>query len=248
MYGLPGTSFRAGDFLAPLFGILLGPWLAIPCITFGTIINYALTPPIFLGLDFLPASTAAMITGLISSGRTKYAIGLYALLLGIFLVLPLSTFWIRVPGGYLVPYAWLHIVVFVGLISPIGLSAYKWSKGPAGPSLVVGILVMVLTATLAQHLTGGILQELILFPIVKITTPATAAVFWSFIFKVYPIERIIITAVATFLGVAVVRAVRISGLEGVLTQLRGPTSPGPPSSAAPEPSHSPRGSEPGAEA
>jgi hypothetical protein len=225
MYGLSGTSFRAGDFLAPLLGMLLGPWLAIPCIIIGTTINYALTPPIFLGLDFLPATVSALVAGLISTGRTKSAIGLYAGLLALFLVLPLSTFWISIPGGFQVPFAWLHILGFIGLISPLGLKAYKWSKAPAGFTFVLGVLIMVLSATLAQHLTGGILEELILFPTFKITTPAKAALFWTFIFDVYPIERIIITAVTTFFGVAALRAVKTSGLEQILSQLRRPNSP-----------------------
>src|ERR1700746_753199 len=61
MYGLSGTSFRAGDFLAPMLGILLGPYLAVPCIVIGTVVNYAAAPPTFLGLDFLPACSAAVV-------------------------------------------------------------------------------------------------------------------------------------------------------------------------------------------
>lgn len=227
MYGLSGTSFRAGDFLAPLLGMLLGPWLAIPCIIIGTIINYSITPPIFLGLDFLPATVSALVAGLVSTGRTKYAIGVYTGLLALFLVLPLSTFWIAIPGGYKVPFTWLHILAFVGLISPLGFRAYRWSKASAGYTFVLGVIITVLSATMAQHLTGGILQELIIFPIAKhkITTPAEAAVFWSFIFYVYPIERTIITAVTTFFGVAALRAVKTSGLEQILSQLRRPNMP-----------------------
>src|SRR4029077_794291 len=205
MYGLTGTSFRAGDFLAPMLGILLGPWLALPCIIIGTFINYAVTPPIFLGLDFLPACTAAIIAGLITSGRTKYAIGLYVILLGVFVALPLSTFWIQTPGGYQVPYTWLHIAALIVLVSPLGLSAYKWTKTSMGGTLFLGVLVTVLSATLAQHLTGGILYQLILFPTYKITTTAKAYIFWSFLFYLYPIERIIITAVTTVFGVSILR-------------------------------------------
>jgi hypothetical protein len=225
MYGLSGSSFRAGDFLAPLLGMLLGPWLAIPCIIIGTTINYALTPPIFLGLDFLPATISALVAGLISTGRTKYAILLYAGLLAVFLFLPLSTFWISIPGGNRVPFTWLHILVLIGLVSPLGLKAYKWSKTSRGLTFVVGVLITVLSATMAQHLTGGILQELILFPAFKITTPAKAALFWSFIFYLYPIERTIITAVTTFFGVAALRAVKTSGMEQILGQLRRPNNP-----------------------
>ena len=227
MYGLSGTSFRAGDFLAPLLGMILGPWLAIPCIFIGTTINYAITPPIFLGLDFLPATVAALVAGLISTGRAKYAIGVYAGLLALFLVLPLSTFWITIPGGYQVPFAWLHIVAFIALISPLGLKAYGWSKAPAGSTFVLGVLITVLSATMAQHLTGGILTELIRFPIFTspITTPTAAAFYWKFIFGVYPIERIIITAITTFFGVAALRAIKSSGMEQILSQLRRPSNP-----------------------
>lgn len=227
MYGLPGTSFRAGDFLAPLLGIILGPWLAVPCIIIGTVINYAVTPPLFLGLDFLPACTAAIVAGLITTGRTKYAIGLYAVLLGVFLVLPLSTFWINVPGGYQVPYTWLHIAAFIALISPLGLAAYKWTKQSTGPALVVAVAITVLSATMAQHLTGGILYEAILFPTFKITTAAKAYKIWSFLFYIYPIERLIITAVATLFGVSVIRAFRTTGLGEVLARIRRPSYPMP---------------------
>src|SRR2546425_2015823 len=90
MIGLSGTSFRAGDFVAPVIAILLGPWLAIPCIIFGTIIDFAFAQPVFLGLDFLPATVGALIAGLISRGRVGWAAAFYALFLSLFLVLPLS--------------------------------------------------------------------------------------------------------------------------------------------------------------
>lgn len=226
MYGLPGTSFRAGDFLAPMLGILLGPLLAIPCIIIGTLINYAFAPPIFLGLDFLPACSGAIVAGLITSGRTKYAIVYYVAVLATFLALPLSTFWISIPGGQ-VPYTWLHIATLVGLVSPLGLRAFRWTQSAVGVPLVFGVLITILSATMAQHLTGGILYELILFPTIHITTAARAASFWSFVFKFYPIERTVITAISTFFAVSLLRAVRSSGLEGVLHQIRRPVQPGP---------------------
>lgn len=222
MYGLSGTSFRTSDFLAPLLGILLGPWLALPCVIIGTAINYAAAPPVFLGLDFLPACIAAIIAGLITSGQTKYALGLYAALLAFFLVLPLSSFWIQTPGGYQVPYTWLHIAALIVLVSPIGLSAYKWTRTSIGGALVVGVLVTVFSATMAQHLAGGILYELIVFPISNITTPARAYFVWSFLFYLYPVERFIITVVATIFGVSVIRALRIAGLEDIFARVRRP--------------------------
>jgi len=216
MIGLSGTSFRAGDFVAPVIAILLGPWFAVPCIIFGTVIDYAFAPPIFAGLDFLPATVGVLIAGLISRGRVGWAAGIYAFLLSLFIALPLSAFWIRTVWGYRVPFAWLHIIALLVLISPLGFKTPKWIRSSKGGALVLGVAVTILTATMAQHITGGILYELILFPVIHVTTLSRATFFWSFIFYLYPIERLVITAVATTFVVAFLRALRASKLEGIL--------------------------------
>ena len=216
MIGLSGTSFRAGDFVAPVIAILLGPWLAVPCIFFGTFIDYAFAAPVFAGLDFLPAAVGAIIAGLISRGRVGWAVAFYAILLSFFVALPLSAFWIRTVWGFSVPFVWLHIIALVILISPLGLKASKWIRSSNGPALVLGVGVTILAATMAQHVTGGILYELILFPVIHVTTLSRATFFWSFIFYLYPIERLVITIVATTFVVAFIQAVRSSKLEGIL--------------------------------
>ncbi len=219
MYGLPGTSFRSGDFVAPALGILLGPWLAIPCIILGTIVNYAFRTPIFLGLDFLPALVAALTAGLIVRGRTKFAILLYATLLAVFLSLPLSTFWIRVPGGWNIPYAWLHVTALLVLLSLLGLKGSNWVNSSRERRVVVGLAAIIFPATMAQHLMGGILQEVILFPLLHITTPAKAASFWTFVFYLYPVERLILTAVTTVFLAALLRSLKPAGLRAFLAKL-----------------------------
>ena len=216
MIGLSGTSFRAGDFVAPVIAILLGPWLAVPCIFFGTVIDYAFAAPVFAGLDFLPATVGAIIAGLISRGRVGWAVAFYAVLLSFFVALPLSAFWIRTVWGFSVPFVWLHIIALVILISPLGLKASRWIRSSNGPALVLGVGVTILAATMAQHVSGGILYELILFPVIHVTTLSRATFFWSFIFYLYPIERLVITVVATTFVVAFIQAVRSSRLEGIL--------------------------------
>src|SRR5437667_10614717 len=69
---------------------------------------------------------------------------------------------------------------------------------------------------MAQHVTGGILYETILFPVIHVTTLSRATFFWSFIFYLYPIERLVITVIATTFVVAVIQAVRSSKLDGML--------------------------------
>lgn len=228
MIGLSGTSFRAGDFVAPVIAILLGPWLAVPCIFFGTVIDYAFAAPVFAGLDFLPATVGAIIAGLISRGRVGWAVAFYAVLLSFFVALPLSAFWIRTVWGFSVPFVWLHIIALAILISPLGLKASKWIRSSNGAALVLGVGVTILAATMAQHVTGGILFELILFPVIHVTTLSRATFFWSFIFYLYPIERLVITIVATTFVVAFIQAVRSSRLEGILGGTSSsPTSSGP---------------------
>jgi biotin transporter BioY len=54
MIGL-SASFSLSDSLAPLFGIILGPYLGGLSVIIGTFSAMALgKAPIFLGLDFLP--------------------------------------------------------------------------------------------------------------------------------------------------------------------------------------------------
>src|SRR5438477_6453015 len=73
MIGLSGTSFRAGDFVAPVIAILLGPWLAVPCIFFGTVINYAFAAPVLAGLDFLTDNVGVIVLGHIFSSSVGRA-------------------------------------------------------------------------------------------------------------------------------------------------------------------------------
>src|SRR5437667_12849986 len=64
MIGLSGTSFRAGDFVAPVIAILLGPWLAVPCIFFGSVIYYLFGATAFQGADLHPADVRVVGAGL----------------------------------------------------------------------------------------------------------------------------------------------------------------------------------------
>src|SRR5437879_11745919 len=100
MIGLSGTSFRAGDFVAPVIAILLGPWLAIPCIFFGTVIDYAFAAPVFAGLDFLPATVGVIVAGLISGGRVGWGGAFCAVMVYFFIATTMSSFLIRAVCGF----------------------------------------------------------------------------------------------------------------------------------------------------
>ncbi len=238
MFGIPGASFRAGDFLAPLFGVILGPFLGPLAVIIGTIIGFSLVPPVFLGFDFLPGATSAAIVGLVVRGKRVQAAVLNIIIILVFAVLPFTSLLIPV-GTAFVPYLWLHLVGLALLVSPIA----KWASreinsGWDGLNLGIQSLPrlrrnyywrhfwaffsLALPATLAQHLTGGILTQLVVglnFHAVP-GHQTTWLAFWTFVFWIYPVERTIIATVAALIGSAAVLSLKVSGLAGRLPSLK----------------------------
>ncbi len=213
MLGVPGATFKAGDVVAPLFGILLGPLLGPLSIAIGTFAAFSTgAPPVFLGLDFLPAATSAAMVGLMTRRRKKESILLNGALVLLFLALPYTAFYIQI-GTFSVPFVWLHLIGLALLISPFSTKAASKISiqlpSVTDPRLIDlgrnlgSLFVLSLIATLAQHLMGGILTQAVVglnFNHVP-GKYSTWQAFWTFVFWVYPIERTA-TAVAAALVVA----------------------------------------------
>ena len=224
MLGIPGATFKAGDIVAPLFGVLLGPILGPLSITIGTFAAFSTgAPPVFLGLDFLPAATSAAMVGLITRYRKKESILLNGAIILLFLSLPYTAFYIQV-GAYSVPFVWLHLVGLALLISPLSTKAAgKISiqlPSVIHPRLIDlgrnlgSLFVLSLIATLAQHLMGGILTQAVVglnFNHVP-GKYSTWQAFWTFVFWVYPIERTATAIAAALLAAPVIVALKRSRL------------------------------------
>ncbi len=227
MLGIPGASFRAGDFVAPLYGVVLGPLLGPLAVATGTIVAYfAGSPPQLLGLDFLPASTCAAIVGLATRRMWKLSVALNITVLALFVSLPFTVFWISV-GSSRIPYNWLHLAGLVLLVSPFAKratveiardwtnhvrpSARYWEKQ------FVAMMGLAFAGTLAQHVMGGVLTQLRFglyfhsLPIWKGQVVSWEA-YWTFIFWLYPVERALIAAVAAVLAASSIIALKRSGL------------------------------------
>jgi hypothetical protein len=228
MVAIPGASFRAGDIIAPLYGILLGPLLGPVAILIGTVGGYfTVAPPVLLGFDFLPASICTAMVGLLVRGKRLTASALYAGLLLVFALLPFTAVIIRVAGAS-IPYNWLHIVGLALLVSPLaGYAARTISStkklgegGQMGSRVIPGgkqflsILGVALIGTLAQHLMGGILTEAVVglnFHGVP-SRFANWQAFWTFVFFVYPVERSIIAILAALLATPVILTLKASNM------------------------------------
>jgi hypothetical protein len=225
---IPGTAFRAGDIVAPLYGILLGPFYGPMAIVIGTIGGYfTLAPSVFLGFDFLPASICAVVVGLLVRGNRLAVTTLYTGLLLAFVLLPFTAVFIRIAGAA-IPYNWLHIVGLALLVSPLAGYAIRTispAQGvreqpekelgfPFGSKQFLSILLVAFIGTLAQHLMGGILTEAVIglnFHGVPGRFASWSA-FWTFVFFVYPFERSVIAILAALLATPVFLALKTSKL------------------------------------
>jgi hypothetical protein len=178
MIGAQGASFSVSDVIAPIYGILLGPYVGGVTVIIGTFLGMALGKPvIFLGLDFLPALINAVALGFLVKRKWWPVVGLYAVLLAGFLLNPLTTLFINI-GEIAIPFTWLHIVALIVLVSPLGYKAGKWvgdipeekmAKDTAGylVSLVSGVIGVLFGAFLL--IITYLLPDLFAEPLVGFT-------------------------------------------------------------------------------
>jgi len=202
-----GATFHLSDILAPLYGILLGPFVGGVSIIIGTFAAIGLgTPAPFLGLDFLPAFVVAVSLGFLVKGKWLPVVILNALLLIGYAINPLTVNFIVTPWGT-VPYLWMHIAAFIVLLSPLGRRAGKWVKSEKAATITAGFVVMAFVGTMMQHLMGGILYEVILGQIGGMSQAAFTTT-WNIVFYIYPWERLALIIGAVAVGVPVTRALR----------------------------------------
>ena len=197
--GTTGAYLSLSDFLAPLIGIILGPYVGGLTVVIGNLAAIGLGRPMsFFGLDFLPDLMAVLATGfLMQRKRSSWAIvvGLNAALLAIFLLNPLTSVFV-----FSFPFVWLHIVAFIVLLSPLSLMAAKWLCTIDIKRIAGGILVLSFIGVMMQHLAGSILFEVILNQVTNSIPAASYRATWTAVFFVYPVERAILIASAVIVG------------------------------------------------
>ncbi len=211
-------AFPAGDFVPSLFGVVLGPYAAAASIALGTLIAAPLQislgrPLLFLGLDFLPAAVNAVAVGLMVRKRRPIVLSLFAILLFLFLIHPLTLRLVEPSLSgltFTIPYNWLHFVAFALALSPLASRASKWVTEVSIPNLAKGFALLAFIGTAMQHLMGGLLTENIPGPAYAFASGIGWPSYWTFIFYRYPAERLIITILATVIGVPVIRTLFVS--------------------------------------
>lgn len=216
MVGVSGGTFSLADIIAPLYGMILGPFAAAISVTLGTVLAIAFgRPMIFLGLDFLPGAMDALIVGLLVQRKRLAASILYIAFFIAFLVNPYTAIFVPVSVPFLnlnsfFFYPWLHLIALMVLISPLSKKAADWVNGASLINLAPGVLILVFIGTLTQHLVGGLVYETVLGMFVG-KAPEVFRLLWNIVFWIYPFERMFIIALSTVVGVPLVKALKSSG-------------------------------------
>ena len=213
MIGL-SASFSVSDSLAPLYGIILGPFTGGLSVVIGTFLAMALgKAPAFLGLDFLPGLVNAVALGFLVKRKWKSVLLLNLALIIIFVLSPYSLLLAEIPigtGTFSFPFIWLHVVALIVLISPLRSKAVSWIETLKTSLLPWGLAVIAFIGTMMQHLTGNLVFELTWgAPIGGLTAEGFQGI-WTLAFFAYPIERAVIVLITVLIGVPLVSILKKS--------------------------------------
>lgn len=204
--GLPSKSITMAAIIAPVIGILLGPYLgALSTILGGTIGLFA--GP-FSSLSFVSGVVAAFSAGTLYFGKRSLCAFTYSSLLFFFGFYPF------VGPVWLCPQLmWFQIVGFLILVSPLQSIAVKnmWNS-KNNTKLVSAYFITFLTSTLAGQIAGSLAFEAQFSWPISLLNIDTLKLDWQFLTWIYPWERVIIALAATFIGVALHRVLKSANL------------------------------------
>jgi hypothetical protein len=214
--GGAGGYLSFSDFLAPIIGILLGPYFGGLTVLLGNFgaLGFGRAPVFITApfLDFLPDFVAVVSVGFLMQRKWWPVVALNAGLLALFFVDPLTSIFVTIPGTTIsIPFAWLHIAAFIVLLSPLGRWAGKWVATSGKNNLVAaGLVILTFIGTMMQHLTGNLLFEVTFGQIGNPPIIPTAAwpAEWTGVLFAYPVERTILIVCAVLVGTPLIWTIR----------------------------------------
>lgn len=208
--GAPGKFITMAVIMAPLIGIILGPYLGVLSVAMGGIVGLSIGPvggP-FGPLSFVPHAAATFCSGMLYNGKRMACVITYAALLVVLAFYPV------VGPAWLYPYfIWMQIIGLVVLASPLQSRAVKQIYTHIKlTELTFGVGTVSLTATLFGHIVGNIMFEAIYWPNLISSVDAWKNT-WQLLAWVYPLERVTITIAAALIGIVLIKTLKAYGLE-----------------------------------
>jgi hypothetical protein len=204
--GLPGQAITAAAIMAPLIGIILGPYVGTLCAVLGGVIGFFFGS--FSQLSFFSGVATVLCSGLICEGRRVVAILAY---LSLFLLL---VFYPSVGPVWLFPvYMWFQIIGLIILVSPLQTAAMEYFASKNGSRLFFAFFITSLVSTLAGQIAGTLTLEIIHIPDANYFLGT-----WVATSLFYPVERTIIAMGAAFVGASLYKVLRSTSFMPLLNR------------------------------
>lgn len=193
--GLSGASISAVAVMAPITGMILGPYLGLLSATLGGIASF------LVGRSSLPSlvstCTSTFCAGLLYTRKRKACIMTYSLLLFSFGLYP------HVGPVWLFPlFIWFQVIGLLILLSPIHLFSLSDAR-----KLFLSVFLISLISTLAGQIAGSLTFEAVYWPAIIKEVDAWKEI-WRIVALVYPIERTIIAVCATIIQVPLLKVLK----------------------------------------
>jgi hypothetical protein len=206
--GALGRFITLGAVLAPVIGMLLGPYVGVLATSIGGFVGWTVTQSGAFGfVSFIPGSFSALTAGLLINGERRVSAILYLIVF-----LSMAFFPLIGPVWLFPLFLWLQLIGLVISVSPVSTVASKSLRSDRIDRLTLGVGVIALVSALAGQVAGTLMFELMVYPFnPQIEFWRTAQ--WQPLAFVYPVERTLIAVLATLVGVPLIKAVRRYGFE-----------------------------------
>jgi len=207
--GAAGKFITLASVMAPIIGLMLGPYLGVVAVSLGGLIGWYLNPVGPFGFfSFVPGAATAVFAGLLYNGKSAVSFSLYAMLLLAFILYPV------IGPLWLYPYFfWFQLIGLIVLVSPLRSKARKSIHNPFHSfRLGFGVAIIAFTATLFGQVAGSLMFEIMNWPLL-IPEIEAWRLNWQALTFTYPLERVIITLIATVIGTPLIKALGIYGFQ-----------------------------------
>lgn len=198
--GLPGQAITAAAIIAPLIGIILGPYLGTLSTLLGGVVGFFfgfLSPP-----SFAAGIAAALCAGLVRSRKRVVAFLFYVVLWFALAFYP------TVGPAWLYPaYLLFQAFGFVILLPPFQSTIAKGFNSYRGSWLIFAYFATCMASTLAGQIAGSLTFVVMAGGGVDFWFGT-----WLFTAVTYPVERLIIAIFASIIGLTLHRVLRSANL------------------------------------
>lgn len=208
--GLPGKTITAAAIMAPIMGIILGPYIGTLSTILGGTIGFffgVFSPP-----SFVSGVIASLCSGMLYRGKRSVCAFIYFSFLLLFGFYPFVG-----PVWLYPPLMWFQIAGFLILVSPLQSMALRNLNSNAKSELLSAFLITSLTSTLAGQIAGSFIFELLSWPIFIADINAWK-VNWQVITFLYPLERTLIALSAAFVGASLHKVLKSTDLTSTLNR------------------------------